>query len=283
MSDVIDRIGPAVLIIAITFAMLACSVERKVAREFIKNDSTRSVLVMPPDYLFKTSLKVSAIENADELEDWVLDSLLYEQSMFLKYIVDTVFLSDYHNTYCTALEELGFNVFGEDSLISFLNGKPDSYIFNLAQIELEEYIMPVVEKEVFDDYLYYQVFNLNAVNINSWIEVNKINVEEKKELFFSSLYLTDELEGNWKYNYLTGVVKSDIQVDTLMLDVVYQLSELAGKLYASYTFDYLMNLYIDKRMEEEGLQRSGIYYHYNRDPRFLVPAEEDQRFILMDE
>lgn len=283
MSDVINRIGPAIILIAMIFAMLACSVEKKIAKEFINNDSTRSVLVMPPEYLYKTSLKVEDIENAEELDEWVLDSLLYEQSIFLKYIIDSVFLDDYHQTYRTELERLGFNVFGEDSLISFLSGKPDSYIFNLAQIELEEYILPIVEKEVFDDYLYYQVFHLNAVNINSWIEVNKINVEEKNELFFSSLYLTDELEGNFKYNYLTGVVKSDIQVDTLLLDEVYQLSELAGKLYANYTFDYLMNLYIDKRMEEEGRFRTDTYYHFNRNYRYLMPAEDDQRFILMDE
>jgi len=283
MTNAINRISPAILIIAMLLAIMACSVERKFAREFIKNDSTRSVLVIPPDYLYKTSLKVQEIENADELDEWILDSLLYEQSIFLKYVVDSVFLSDYHQNYCIELERLGFKVFGKDSLISFLSGKPDSYIFSMAQIELEEYLMPVVEKEEFDEHLYYQIFNLNAVNINSWIEVNRINEEEKNELFFSSLFLTDELEGSFRYNYLTGDVKYHYQIDTLILDEVYQLSELAGYLYASYTFDYLMNLYIDKRTEEEEKYRSSVYYHYNRYPRYIMPAKENERFIPMEE
>ncbi|HSG67325.1 MAG TPA: hypothetical protein VK994_01365, partial [Bacteroidales bacterium] len=52
---------PAILLLIFIFS---CSVERKIAREFIKDDSTRTALVMPPDFLFKTSLKDYEFEEA---------------------------------------------------------------------------------------------------------------------------------------------------------------------------------------------------------------------------
>ena len=55
-----------------------------------------------------------------------------------------------------------------------------------------------------------------------------------------------------------------------------------GYLYAGYTFDYLMNRYLDQRMENEGLRRSHIYYHYERQKRFLGVAKDEERFIPMD-
>jgi hypothetical protein len=269
--------------VVILINLSSCSIEKKFAREFIKNDTSRLVLVIPPDLLFKTSLKDYELDNADSLDEWELDSLLYENSIFLKYVVDSVFLSNYYTKYSSELEALGFKVYNEDSLLSFLSGKPDSYIFNIAQIELEEYIMPIVEKQEFEEFLYYQVINLNAVNVNSWLEISRINEEEKKVLFFSSLFLTDELEGYFRYNYFTGNVKYDYSIDTLLLEEVYDLGELAGYLYAGYTFDFFMNLHIDKRMLEEDRYRSNIYYHYNRNKDYVLPAKEDEKFIPMEE
>ena len=283
MINVVFKRLISVVTIILLFNLFSCTIEKKIAKEFIENDSTRSVLVIPPDFVYKTSLKDYEEEDTAFMDEWELDSLLYENSLFLKYVIDSVFLNDYYVNYCYELEKLGFEVHDQDSLVVYLSRKPDSYIFHLAQIELEEYIMPIIEKEEFDEYLYYQVFNLNAINVNSWLEISKMNEEEKKFLFFSSLFLTDELEGYFKYNYFTGDVKFKYSIDTLLLDEVYQLGELAGYLYAGYTFDYFLNLYIDKRMEEEEKRRSNIYYHYNRERNYLAPAKEDEKFIPMED
>jgi len=283
MRKFINRLSYSAILAILLINLFSCSIEKKIAREFIKNDSTRTVLVIPPDYIYKTSLKDYEVDNADEMDEWELDSLLYENSIFLKYVVDSVFLDNYYSNYCEELMKLGFRVFEEDSLLKFLQGQPDSYIFQLAQLELEEYIMPIVEKEQFEEYLYYQVINLNAINVNSWLEISRMNEEEKKNLFFSSLFLTDELDGFFRYNYFTGDVKFNYSIDTLLLDEVYQLGELAGYMYASYTFDYLMNLYIDKRVEEEGKQRTNLYFHFDRKRNWLVPAKDDEKFIPMEE
>lgn len=270
---------PAIILIL----LFSCSMEKKLARQFVRNDTSRTVLVIPPYFLYKISLKDYEVDNAEELTEWELDSVLYENSIFLQYVWDSIFIQDYYNSYCNGLTELGYSVYPEDSLQNFLQGKPDAFIFNLAQLELEEYVMPVVEKEEFEDYLYYQVFNLNAINVNSWLEISSMNEEESKELFFSSLFLTDELEGYFRYNYFTGDVKYYYELDSLNLDMIYDLGELAGSLYASYTFDYFMNKFIDQRMQELGKWRSRIYYHYDWEHRYIRPAKEDEKFIPMED
>ncbi|MEN8225526.1 MAG: hypothetical protein ABFS05_09225 [Bacteroidota bacterium] len=283
MSSTQSRLLLAVIILILLPALFSCTIEKKFAREFIRNDTTRTALVIPPDYLYKTSLKDYEIENADELDEWVLDSLLYEKSIFLKYIVDSLFLANYYHNYCEELAQLGFRVYDQDSMLTFLSGNSHAYIFHLAQLELEEYLIPVVEKEEFDEYLYYQLINLNAMTLNSWLEISSMNDEEKKNFFFSSLSLTDELDGYFRYNYFSGAVKYDYSIDSLLLNEVYQLGELAAYLYAGYTFDFLMNLYVDQRMLEEDKRRSGNYYHYNRQMNMLAPARDDEQFIQMEE
>ena len=275
---------PAVLVISLLFALilLSCSIERKIAREYIGNDTTRSVLVIPTDYIFKTSLKSYEIDSAGILDEWVLDSLLWENSLFLKYISDSLFLDYYFENYYAEMEALGFTVYRADSLMSFLTGKTNAYIVNLAQLELEEYVMPIEEYEQFGEHLYSTVIDLNAINANSWFEISRVNDEEDKALFFSSHYLTDEMDGSFKYYYFTGDVSFRYDIDTLLVEEIYRLGALIGHLYAGYTFDYLLNKYIDKRMDEEGQNRSDIYFHYNRQKNYLTPAKENERFIPLD-
>ena len=262
--------------------LFSCSAERRIAMEYIKNDSIREALVIPPDYLFKTSLKAFEYEDADTLSDDELDSALYASSLFLQFIDDSVFIESYYMSYCSELTRLGFRIYEEDSLHTFLSGKTGAYIINLAQLELEEYVMPVVEKQQFEDYLYYQVIDLNAVNLNSWIEISRMNDEEEKKLYFYSLSLTDEVDGSFKYQFFKGEVSFEYTTDSLRVEQVYWLGEYAAKIYAGLTFDYLMNQFLDRETREQGLQRSDIYYHYDRERHWLRPAGEEEQFIPME-
>jgi len=55
-------------------------------------------------------------------------------------------------------------------------------------------VMPIKEEEQFGEYLYYEVIDLNAINLDSWCEISRVNEEEDKAMFFASHYLTDELD-----------------------------------------------------------------------------------------
>lgn len=278
----INNIKVLKLFVSLLLFISSCSTERKIAKEYIANDSTRTVLVIPPDYVFKTSLKDWEIDSADELDSWTLDSLLLEKSLYLKYLSDSLFLDYYMSNYNAEMSELGFKVYGEDSLLSFLSGKTSSFIVHIAQLELEEYVMPIKEEEQFGEYLYYEVIDLNAINLNSWFEISRVNEEEDKAMFFASHYLTDELEGFFKYYYFTDKVQFRFDIDTMLVDEIYKLGALAAHLYAGYTFDYLLNKYIDKRMLEEDRDRSKIFYHYNRQKKYLGTAKEEERFMPLE-
>jgi len=270
-----------ILIAFIAVLTSSCSIEKKIAKEYLRDDSTRTVLLIPPDYIFKKSLKEWQLDSAGALDKWTRDSLLLEESMFLKNIDDSLFLYHYLGNYVAELQNLGFKVYGQDSLISFLSGQSRAFIVNMAQLEIEEYIMPVKEEEQFGDYVYYEEVDLNAINLNSWIEISRVNEDEDKALFFASHYLTDDLEGYFRYYFFTGEVVFNYDIDTIPMENIYRLAALAGYTYAGYTFDYLMNKYIDKRMEQETRDRSKIYYHYSRNGNYIDEAKEDQRFIPM--
>ena len=271
-----------IVLLVVLLLFYSCSTERRIAKEYIANDSTRSVLVIKPEYIFKTSLKEWEIDSADQLDEPTLDSLLWERSLYLKFINDSVFLDYYLGNYLAEMEACGFRVYREDSLIEFLSGNTNAFIVSIAQLELEEYVMPVKEEEQFGEYIYYEVIDLNAVNLNSWFDISRVNDEEDRAMFFASHYLTDELEGFFKHYYFTGEVQFRYDIDTMLVEEIYKLAALTGHLYAGYTYDYLLNKYIDIRMEEEGLSRSKIYYHYNRQKRYLTTARDDERFIPLD-
>ncbi len=268
--------------LAVMLSLGSCSVEHKIAREYVGSDTTRSVLVMSPDIVYKKSLKEWQIDSAARLDERTLDSLLWVNSRYLQYIDDSAFINRYMGNYIAGLVELGFTVYTEDSLLSFLSGKPNAFIINVAQIELEEYVMPLREEAQFDEYIYSEVVDLNAVNLNSWFEISPLNAEEDETLFFASLYLTDDMEGYFRQYPFTGEVRFSYEVDTLQLDAVYSLGALAGYLYSGYTFDYLLNSYLDKKSEEEGFERSDTYYHFDRRRNYLGKAGEGARFIPME-
>lgn len=261
----------------------SCSIERKIAMEYIGDESERlSVLVIPPDYLFMTSLKEWQTDTLEGLDQRETDSVLFANSSYLRYVDDSVFMDYYTANYIAELKAYGFEVYPQDSLTVFLTGRQNAFIVNMAQLELEEYIMPVKEEAVFGEYLYYEIIDLNAMSLNSWFEVNRVNGEEESATFFASMYATDGLDGMFKFNYFTGGAKFVYSIDTLDIDKIYRLAALAGHTYAAYTFDYLLNKHIDKKMLEEGRLRSDTYYHFIRQKGYLRPAGPEERFFSME-
>lgn len=260
----------------------SCSVERKIAKEYIVQRSQLNLLIIPPDFLYKVSLKEWQIDSAGELTEWEIDSALFENSLFLREVSDSVFLDYYAGNYIAEMAAYGINVYPQDSLTTFLDGKNNAYIINMAQLELEEYIMPVKQEEVFGESVYYHILDLNAVNLNSWFEISKVNGDDEAGVYFSSMHATDGMEGYFRFNYFNDDVKFVYEIDSLGLDIIYKLAALAGHTYAAYTFDFLLNKYIDKRMDEEGLNRSNVFYHFNRYNNYLHPAKNEEWFIPLE-
>ena len=269
-------------LILMIFTLGACSAERELARSYLENTNQIELLVLRPEYVFKSSLKQYEVEGAETMDENTLDSILLGRSLFLQFISDSAFLDTFIGAYIEELRSFNYMVFPGSEMDNFLSIEKPEFIINIAQVELEEYVLPIRDEELVYDYLFYKEIDLNAVSINSWFELTRINGEEEldEEILFASHYILDEFEGDFKYYPFTGEVQYAYNIDSLLLNDIYGLAGYLGKKYAGYTNDYLMNTYVYRNLPENKKPR--YYFQYNREKNALVPTEDD-RFILMDD
>ncbi len=255
--------------------LASCSLEKKLARQFIEERKNVAVLLFTPDYVFKTNLKEEEIEDKDQYTEKELDSVLFENSKYLKELSDSIVLERYINNYIDGLKYYGFKIYTDEFIDLFMKDTNQSYVINIAQIELEEYILEIEEEAYFFDNRYTTEFELNAVNFNSWFEINKLNDSNaRKEILFATHYVSDDLYGDYTQYLFTGGVKFEYTIDSLNIEKIYDLASYLGALYAAYTFDYIMNNYISNNMPED--QRLRYYLHYNRQTDGFIDAEDEK-------
>ena len=269
-------IRKTLFLILISFFVLlnSCSVEYKIAKAFIDAPNNISILVFTPEYIFKNNLKTYEYQIYDSLSADELDSALYYNSLFLQNINDSIFVENYVSNLKIGLSMYGINVFPEHMLDSFLLIQSDAYILNIAQIELEEYEMPYTAEEYFGEYLYSEVIDLNAVSINSWFDIAKLNSEENEKIvLYASHVVFDDMSGSFSQNVFTGDVSFSYLIDPMTENDVYELSALLGAKYAGFTFDYFLNNYIIDNLPEN--IHSDKYLHYNPFRKTLTPVYDD--------
>ncbi len=267
--------------LSILLILNSCNIEKKIAREYVSANKNISILILPPDFVYKTNLKTYEIKNFDSYDDFTKDSLLFENSLFLKYISDSIFLKNYTDNLNVELSKMGFNVYLSNNLNKFLSVKTSAYILNIAQLEIEEYKMPISDNDIYDDtILYYKNFDINAININSWFEITKLNdTKYHKKLLYDSQYITDKFKGGFTYNPFTGKVRYKYSSQELNVDDIYKFSSVLGERYADYIYDYFLNEYIIQQIPKENQPK--YYYHYNRFNKKITPASDYERFTEM--
>ena len=271
-----------ILFLVILLHVLACSPERELAKQYMANIPSTEIMVLAPEYVFKTSLKHYEVDSTEIIDESALDSVLLGKSLFLQFISDSLFLDTFTGSYVDGLRSYDYTVFLDSEMDTFLTVDNPEFIVNIAQVELEEYVLPIRDEELVYEYLFYKEIDLNAVSINSWFELTRINDEEElgKEVLFASHYILDDFEGEFKYYPFTGEIQYAYKIDSLLVSDIYGLAGFLGQKYAGYTNDYLMNTYVYKNLPEK--LRPKYYFHYNRERGSLVPVEDD-RFILMDD
>ena len=271
--------------IAIIFSffilLTSCYPEYKLAKTYINSNPENSIMILPTDYLFKTNLKTVDLGDTTGFSEWEMDSARIANSIFLKDISDSTFLETFINSLIMEFEKLGFTVYTENYIDSFLFFQSPAYLFNIAQIELEEHAFEFEDSELIRGTEYFKKLQLNALTINTWMELSTLNGDEKsRELFFADETIADIVDGYFGENLFTGDVKYNYRIIEMDEDIVYRYCELLGRRYAGYIFDYLMNAYIQQNFPSNKKLR--FYMHYNRANKTLDPTDED-RFEIMKE
>lgn len=267
--------------ILLSVLLASCYGEWKMAKAYIESEPDVSIMILPANYVFKKNQKIDNQKELGDLSEQEKDSILMAKSSFLNEVSDSIFLERFINSLYTEFEELGFTVYTENYLDSFLFIKTPAYIFNIAQIELEEHYSVYEDQQDFGDLTYYKNFDLNAISYNFWFELSELNDEkENTKLFFVSETINDQIYGYFAENIFTGNVKYKYNITEIDLDVIYRYCDTYGRRHAGYTFDYIMNKYITENWPPD--KRIPYYMHYNRENKTLDLSREDE-FMLIEE
>lgn len=265
---------------AVFLHLTSCNPERRLANNFVKKREPASILLLSPEFSYKYNYKVPDIDNFDSLPKQAQDSLLFFNSELLQYIDDSLLITNYIKGLSSGLKSLGFNVFTTGTTESFVNRGSDGLIVNVAQLELEEYLDSISDNASFGDEEHYN-YNLyiTAVNINSWLELTRVNHQDSAPVLYASNTLTDRFDGGFRYFPFTGEVKYDYTIDSLKVDDIYSSTISIGNLYAGLLFDHLMNDYIQRSLSP-GMEPSK-YYTWDRFSG-TVRKSKGQRFTRLN-
>lgn len=271
----INRSFQFLLIIISIVLITACFPEWKMAKAYIASKPDISILVMPTNIVYKDNLKTSDTAGSK------IESPGVENSLLLKEISDSIFLTNFTNSLYNEFSQLGFKVYTESDLDSFLFLQTPAYIFNIAQIQLEESYKQHEDKEEIDGLVYYKKTDLNALTYNFWFELSELNDgEQNTKLFFVTETITDLMNGYFNKDIYTGKVRYRYKINELDTSVVYDYCKIFGQRYAGYTFDYLMNKNIQEHWPEN--KQLNFYMQYKRYNHTLNPTWDD-KFIEMKE
>ena len=268
-----------VCVISGLLGLQSCLPERKIANGFIQSSNALNLLVRPPDLVFKYNHKGEIIEGFDSLSADQQDSALLVSSRYVQFLNDSILLESYMNQFIGELRASGFNVYLADAIDSFMTDKPQSYVLDISQIQVDEYLYPLLDEEDYMDTTYYKQFNLNAVDFSCWFELSKANTANaKKMLLYSTGTAYDTFDGRFFNDPFTGNVRYKYNIDSLKTKDVYTMATYLGKKHAGYLFDYFMNQYIAKHLPEG--MRMMDYFHYDR-KRQSFSSAYDERFEIL--
>ena len=139
----------------------SCSVEERMAANFVSANNTRSVLVFPAEYIFKVNQKTEILDSLNITNETIFDSVLYAHSDFIQHLNDSLFLANYTLGYQKELMAVGFKVYDQDQTQAFLQIDSNAYVANIAQIEVEENLYDYRAGQNIYGHYYYYDFLLN--------------------------------------------------------------------------------------------------------------------------
>ncbi|VAW30323.1 hypothetical protein MNBD_BACTEROID07-1190 [hydrothermal vent metagenome] len=247
--------------------------ERKLAKEFVAQASKISIRVKPPLFLYKYNLKTGIFDSISYQNKREKDSLLWVHSRFIQHIVDSVFIQDYMKGYTRELKKYGMHV------VTKSKSDNNTYTASVSQIMLEEQYYFFSDTAYYgrDVYVHHQF--LNALDVSSWFLLHGPLLPGKSgKILFAENLLTDNIDGHFDINPYSGNVEYLYQLDSLTVKKIYTYAQNLGRAYAGYTFDYLLNTFLNKYIPAS--RRTKRYWRY--DPyrkRFFFAM--DDRFVPM--
>lgn len=198
----------------------------------------------------------------------------YGQSQVLNGFSQDMFLDIMYSAYADAMRDYDVNVYIPEDID---NVQVDSlhWLVMLSRVEVTSRVTE------YEDYLFSDTdefsykYPLNTVNVASWFEIND---GEWKPVQFCEHNLIDEFDSKVDYSLWTGSLDYSYSIDSLDLNDIYNYAVYLGKLYAGYTYDYMMNNYVGVELMKKGYAYQ-IMLRYDPYKKQVRYAEEDDGFV----
>ena len=255
------RLTFIVLLLLVTLS--GCQTELKLAKKYVAERQGIQAAVYFP-------------EKAEVTVEY--NTQLGKQTEVLNGFSQDLFLDVMYNAYAEEMGRYGVEVYVPDDIE---NVPVDSthWLVMLSRMEISGRITEY-EDYLFsdsDDYTYKHA--LNTVNVASWFEIND---SVWLPVQYCEHNLMDGFDSKTDYSFWTGHIDYTYTIDTLELKDVYNYAVYLGKLYAGYTYDYMMNHYIGSELQKRNYQYQMLlrYDPYKKQLRY---AEEDDYFIQVNE
>ena len=264
--DSVYRVAKShVVFFGLLFALLltSCQTEKKLAKKYLAERPNIEAAVYFPE---KADVKVE------------YNTQLGKQTEVLNGFNQDLFLDVMYNAYAQGMGDYGVNVYIPED-IDKVPVDSTHWLVMLSRTEISGRITEYEDYLFSDTDEYSYKHPLNTVNVASWFEVND---GDWKPVLFCEHNLMDGFDSKTDFNFWENKIEYNYTIDTLELKDVYNYAVYLGKLYAAYTYDYMMNSYVGKELQKMsyGYQIMLRYDPYKKQLRY---AEEDDGFVEINE
>ena len=252
-----------VLGLLMAFVLTSCQTEMKLAKKYMEERPHIEAAVYFPE---KAEVKVE------------YNSQYGKQTEVLNGFSQDMFLDIMYNAYAQTMGDYGVNVYVPED-INKVPVDTTHWLVMLSRVEVSGRITEYEDYLFSDTDEYSYKHPLNTVNVASWFEVND---GDWKPVLFCEHNLMDGFDSKTDYSFWTQKIDYSYTIDTLDLQDVYNYAVYLGKLYAGYTYDYMLNSYIGTALKKKGY---GYHIMLRYDPykKQLRYAEEDDCFVEIKE
>ena len=237
--------------------------------------SCQTELKLAKQYMAKRPYIEAAVYFPEQAEVKVeYNTQLGKKTEVLNGFSQDLFLDVMYNAYAEEIGHYGVQVYVPEDID---NVQVDSlhWLVMLSRMEISGRITEYEDYLFSDTDEYSYKHPLNTVNVASWFEIND---GDWKPVQFCEHNLMDGFDSKMDYSFWTNKIEYNYTIDTLELKDVYNYAVYLGKLYAGYTYDYMMNSYVTNELKKRDYLYQ-ILLRYDPYKKQLRYAEEGDGFI----
>lgn len=248
------------LLLVVTLS--GCQTELKLAKKYMaERNGIQAAVYFPEQAIVKAEYNTQYGRQTEVLNGFSQD----------------LFLDVMYNAYAEEMGRYGVEVYVPAD-IDNVTVDSTHWLVMLSRMEISGRITEYEDYLFSDTYEYSYKHPLNTVNVASWFEIND---GDWKPVQFCEHNLMDGFDSKTDYSFWTNKIDYSYTIDTLELKDVYNYSVYLGKLYAGYTYDYMMNSYVGDELKKKGYSYQ-MLLRYDPYKKHLRYAEEEEGFVEVE-